>query len=909
MAVHPQTKSLAVPFRPVKLFLQAFLLLMLSSILSMLSTTVQAQTVEIGSGTLDETRESGPKWTRVNFIPPSTGDNVIRVTSSTSSDIRFSVFRILDAPSPDNTVRIGTSSGSNTLAEWSGALDTSEQYYLGIWAVSGSGDFTATIDALADLEIVTQPSDLTVTEGDAATFSVVAAGSGTLTYQWYLNDQTISGETTDTLNILATTSDDNGNLYRVDVTDANSTLSSVGANLEVLEATQTDPSTGVSFGQGTVDQDRVAGPRWVRLEFNSIATATHTIRVVWDSNADVRFRVFESNGTPVSSAVLGTNPGLWSGELEANTEYYIGLWSASGVANYEATVEADVTVANECAFAETPPQLIQEPTIDLNQVMDYGIADFQRVLGQRHNVINFSPEETGPVTIALQWEGEESMNLAVFDSATDQRLALANDVCVSGSTSSKAITLDLQANKQYHATAWIQNGSAEWVIRKIQTVVNPNFGISDAPDSAQRPNIVLINTDDQRAKTLSFMPSIQELLVDKGTSYPNTIVPTPSCCPSRATTLSGQYVHNNNQFQQQRVNVQIFERTFQKYLKEAGYFTGHAGKYLHWVAKSDPPPPYWDRWTYISGGFYGVDMNFDGQQIKPGGYTTDITFERTKDYLREFEQQNDDNPWFVYIAPTSPHSPWTAEYDFRNTTVPELDGDNPAYLEADISDKPSFFRFRSMNDAEARHEHEARARNLLSLDREIAEFIEYLEASGELDNTLIIFTSDNGYILGEHQTQGKFTPYRDSVQVPLVISWPGQVAEGVVSGAFVSHVDIAPTILDAAGIDTSTITFDGRNLFDESRDTFFMEYFLDPEANGGRIGDWASLRTETYQYTEWYANDGSGVVTFREYYDMTNDPFQLENLYENGDPADDPDFTNLSAQLLSARVCVGDDCP
>lgn len=675
------------------------------------------------------------------------------------------------------------------------------------------------------------------------------------------------------------------------------------ATYEVIDD---DPDSVVLLSQGVLDASTVAAPRWQRINFDPQSSAIHTITASWYGNADIRFRVLRSDGTPVSPVVKNTNPGVWTGELFEDQSYYVSIWATQGVANYSVTLKS---AADSCSFAPTSPQLTQRQTITLNEVMDYDIADYAKVLGPRHNVINFSPKDNGPITIALRWEGPETMNLAVFDTAANQRLAIGTDVCVAGSSSTKSITLNLQANKQYHATAWIEAGTAEWVIRKIQTVTNPNVGISSAPDAAPTPNIVLINTDDQRAKTMDFMPAVQSLLIEKGVTYPNTIVPTPSCCPSRATTLSGQYVHNNQQFQQQRVNEQIFEKTFQKYLKQAGYFTGHAGKYLHWITKSDPAPPYWDRWTYISGGFYGVDMNFDGLKIKPGGYTTDIVFERTKDYLRDFEAQDDSIPWFVYLAPTSPHSPWTAEYQYRDTAVPDLDTSNPAYQEADISDKPGFLKFRLMDDAEARYEHEQRARNLLSLDREVAELIEYLDASGELGNTLIIFTSDNGYMLGEHQSQGKFTPYRDSVQVPMVISWPGQVAENVVNNSYVSHVDIAPTILNAAGIDTTGIVLDGRNIFDESRDTFYMEYFLDPLANGGRIGDWASLRTATYQYTEWYSNDGTGAVTFREYYDMVNDPYQLENLYENVSPADDPDYSGLSLELLDARSCVGAACP
>ena len=676
------------------------------------------------------------------------------------------------------------------------------------------------------------------------------------------------------------------------------------------ETVEPVPPVAGEVGQGKIDSSKDTGPRWTRVFFNSLSTSNHTVTVAWNSNADVRFRVFEADGArSISAIVEGSNPGSWTGTLEANKQYYVALWSKSGAASYTVSVDNDQP-ADSCGIplpTEAPDPT--EQTMVNAQVLNYGVADSNRTLGARHSVQDFVPEETGQVTVELQWKGSREMNLSIFNSNTNTRMAIAGESCASGNTKTKSITLLLDSNEQYHATAWIEEGTADWVMRKIQTVGNPDFGISDFPDASARPNIVLINTDDQREKTLDFLPAIQEHLVRRGVTYTNTIVPTPSCCPSRATTLSGKYVHNNGQFQQQRPNEQIFEKTFQKYLKQAGYFTGHAGKYLHWIDKNDPIPPYWDRWTYITGGFYDVDMNFDGRYIKPGGYTTDIVFERTKDYLREFENKDDSRPWFVYLAPTSPHAPYTAEYDFREADVPPLPLDSLALFETDISDKPKFFRFRYMGIDEARDVHQQRARNLLSLDREIDQFIDFLEASGELENTLIIFTSDNGFLLGEHQSKEKFTPYRDSVEVPMVIRWPGKVPQNEVSESFVSHVDIAPTILDAAGIDTNRFTMDGYNLFDENRDTFYMEYFLDREANGGRVGDWASLRNAEYQYTEWYDLDGTGDVIFREYYDMVNDPFQLNNLLGNDNPDDDPDVTRLSSQLRNARSCSGASCP
>ena len=667
------------------------------------------------------------------------------------------------------------------------------------------------------------------------------------------------------------------------------------ANFVATIETQTAADT-IQIGQGILDANRNDGPRWERVNFDSLATAVHTISVSWNSNADVRFNVFEADGTRLSSVVRGSNPGVWSGELRANTEYYLGVWSTSGVANYTATVSVEGNNVN-------PPDQPNQPNeITVSDVIEYDIADATTVLGRKLTKVNFMPKISGDVTIELQWDGSENMNLSVFE--TDTNVRIGSDTSAGGNL--KTITANLDANTQYHANAWIDEGTANWVMRRIQVMPNPDANISNAPDNASRPNIVLINTDDQRDDTLDRLPAIQRLLARKGITYTNAIVPTPSCCPSRATLLSGQYVHNNGQFGQQTLNTPIFEKTINKYLQQSGYFTGTAGKYLHWVDADDDPAPYWDRWTNIKGGFYGVSMNFDGDFVKPGGYTTDIVFERTKDYLREFEATNDDKPWFVYLAPMAPHSPYTAEYDLRNEPVAPF-VTNPAFQEADVSDKPNFIQHRSIDEPTARDVFEQRVRSLYSLDREVEQLVQYLEDSGELDNTLIIFTSDNGYMLGEHQWEGKFTPWRKSVQVPLVISWPGELAENVTSDLFVSHIDISRTILQAANVNINGLELDGHNIFEQTRTQFYMEYFHDP-GNSGRIETWASIRTPDYQYTEWYNTNNPDQVSFREYYNMNVDPYQLNNLLGNGNTNDDPNFTQLSITLGTQRVCSGASC-
>jgi len=520
-------------------------LLLLSLVSVTFSPAVQAQSIDIGSGVLDNDKKDGPKWTRIDFDPLIAGDHSIRIISDTSADVRFSVFRIEDAPSPNNRVRLGTSNSSATLAEWVGTLDLTERYYLGIWAASGSGSFNATIEAQA-LEIVSQPSDRSVIEGYDSTFTVAAIGSGTLTYQWYLNDQAISGATQNTYSIFATSSSDDKNVYRVDVTDNNGTFSSDSATLTVetlivleilsqptdqsvtegedavftVEATggngaltyqwyvndsaisgataesyslvstssnddgnlyrvdviddngtlssdsaslkvikQNVPLTVASIGLGTIDSDKIAGPKWVRFNFEPLAAAPHTVSVSWDSDADVRFRVFEADGTQVSPFIQGSSPSDWSGELEDNAQYYIAIWSENGIANYDATIKATVPLSIE-------------------------IQPFDRTVTQSDDV-TFNVKAAGSGILSYQWfadgnslPGETADSLTVFATSLSDNGTLYNVEVNNGSETVASEFATLTVNEPLatgpfsqaaDTSTWILQGPAPTLDFKADT--------------------------------------------------------------------------------------------------------------------------------------------------------------------------------------------------------------------------------------------------------------------------------------------------------------------------------------------------------------------------------------------------------------------------------------------------------
>jgi arylsulfatase A-like enzyme len=199
-------------------------------------------------------------------------------------------------------------------------------------------------------------------------------------------------------------------------------------------------------------------------------------------------------------------------------------------------------------------------------------------------------------------------------------------------------------------------------------------------------------------------------------------------------------------------------------------------------------------------------------------------------------------------------------------------------------------------------------RTLMSVDDMVERVFQALQAAGEDSNTVAIFTSDNGYSWGEHGLEAKGEPYSESVQVPLFMRWPGHVAAGTTDSRLVTNLDLPVTAMDAAGL-TPTIPMDGRSLLGSfSRDHLLLDFY---GFNGHRfLRDWAVVLSQSYAYIEWYDNTPSeSSVRFREYYDLTNDPYELTNLLGDGNAGNDPNTSALSGTLLQDLSCSGSSCP
>jgi arylsulfatase A-like enzyme len=463
--------------------------------------------------------------------------------------------------------------------------------------------------------------------------------------------------------------------------------------------------------------------------------------------------------------------------------------------------------------------------------------------------------------------------------------------------------------------------------------VSAHAAAAEPADSGQ-PNIVLILTDDEDVALHEFMPKTKALLHDRGTTLENFFVTYPFCCPSRASILRGQYAHNTHIVGNERPwggfekfrHLGLEEATVATWLQDAGYHTAMVGKYLNrYVPERDGVPPGWDEW-YVGGNAhpsYNYTLNENGRMVtygeEPEDYLNDVLTDKAVRVIRNASAAA--QPFFVYVLPYTPHSPSVAaprhEGMFADATLPRP----PAFNEADVSDKPAFIRMiPPLDDDEIgrlEREYQRRLASLQAIDDMVANIVEALETADVLDNTYVIYSSDNGFHLGEHRLPaGKDFAYEEDIRVPAVVRGPG-VPAGQTMAAMVLNSDFAPTFAAIAGIAPPDFV-DGRSflpLFDDPaqpwRESFLIErrqfenqYVELAERMGMPTDDvelsaqFDAIRTPDWTYVEY----GTGE---RELYDLARDPYQLDNVVETADPAL---VAALSARLAELRTCAGAAC-
>ena len=418
------------------------------------------------------------------------------------------------------------------------------------------------------------------------------------------------------------------------------------------------------------------------------------------------------------------------------------------------------------------------------------------------------------------------------------------------------------------------------------------------------PNILLVITDDQRATaSMQALPAVRRLFGRGGRTFTNAFATTPLCCPSRASIVSGTYAHNHGVHTNADGMDLDPDATVQRYLQEAGYRTAVVGKYLNrWDPGVDPA--HFDKFAvWLRGIYRHSSWNFNGRIRRPEGYTTRLMTGFAERFLRGFERNDDDAPWYLWLGPNAPHSPYAAEHRYKGAKTKGWDG-NPATRDRDVSDEPAFIE-QSQNSAEhARKIRRKQLRTLYSVDDQVSRVFELLRELDEEEDTLAIFMSDNGFLWGEHGIVGKRYAYTQSIQIPLLMRWPGELEPGSVDDRLAANLDLAPTLLEAAGVGVPP-GLDGMSLLGgELRERLLIEQWADEETY---VPTMAALRSDDYQYVEYYGPGGR--VIGRQYYDLQADPWQNRNLLGDSSRANDPDAGALSRRLRRDRSCAGAGCP
>jgi N-acetylglucosamine-6-sulfatase len=480
--------------------------------------------------------------------------------------------------------------------------------------------------------------------------------------------------------------------------------------------------------------------------------------------------------------------------------------------------------------------------------------------------------------------------------------------------------------------------------------------------STTQPNIVFILTDDLDAHSIQYMPNVQALLADQGVTLENYLVSVPLCCPSRTSTLRGQYAHNT-QVTSNWLPEGGFEKVYQlglehstvaTWLQAAGYQTMLAGKYLNRYpsgAALTYIPPGWSEWySSVQGNAYrefNYTLNENGTLVSygntPEDYGTDVYGRKAVDFIQRMAQAG--NPFFIYLAPYAPHEPLTPAPRHADLFPGAKAPRTLSFNEADVSDKAQYIRnWPLLNDAEIAvidQYYRKRLQSLQAVDEMIAHLVTTLIATGQLDHTYIFFTSDNGFHLGQHRLlAGKEVPYEEDIRVTLLVRGPG-VPEGKTRDHLTGNIDLAPTWAELTGAQAADFV-DGRSLVSllgnnpplerAWRQAFLLQHVSPsqtPVSDGQQseltappphdkgleeppdpydrpplykrskdIPAFVGLRTQLYTYIEYVTGE-------RELYDLKKDPYQLQNLASAASPTL---LQQLATQLAALRQCAADSC-
>jgi N-acetylglucosamine-6-sulfatase len=425
--------------------------------------------------------------------------------------------------------------------------------------------------------------------------------------------------------------------------------------------------------------------------------------------------------------------------------------------------------------------------------------------------------------------------------------------------------------------------------------------------SSDLPNIIFIITDDQQCgltgiegNPVSKTPNIDRV-AKEGAAFENFFVATPLCSPSRATFLTGQYAQKHQVTNNDRLGLDVISHTLMTWprqLRENGYKTAFIGKWH--MGLDDSRRPGFDRWLSFKGQgiFVNSVVNDEGTIKQIDGNMTDYLNKQAAEFLKK---NSKNQPFAMILSHKAVHSPiipaerhdaYYADYEYESPVVSEGNIESKPVLKRDVPWKPSY-EYESIvpEPAEPRrgrgHDRTSivtdQMRCLLSVDEGVGEIFKVLEEKGQLDNTIIVYTSDNGMLMGEHNRfHTKRWAYDNVLRVPFFMRYPKLIEAGSKIDKMVSNIDWAPTVYDIVGVEP-LIPVDGKSFLPlfrsddaEWRTSFFAEYFHEKVARN--TPSWQAVRTENWKYVKYVGLDSDEM---NELYDLANDPGEEFNLYKN----------------------------
>ena len=418
-----------------------------------------------------------------------------------------------------------------------------------------------------------------------------------------------------------------------------------------------------------------------------------------------------------------------------------------------------------------------------------------------------------------------------------------------------------------------------------------------------RPNFIFVITDDLRydgvactGHAFAKTPNIDRI-AREGVTFSNFFTVVPLCSPSRASFLTGRYPHahriiNNDKNGHAEISHTLL--TFPRLLRDAGYETAFVGKWH--MGFDDSRRPGFDHWVsfHAQGLYINPVVNVDGHQEQLRGYMTDFLNEKAVRFIERRRR----TPFCLYVSHKAVHYPYLPA-ERHNKLYPDVRYVPPSIVPGDLEGKRAMSRKLTESVDVLRMEgstpepQESRrgrpetpdevvrdqARCLASVDEGIAQILDALKRTGELDNTVIVFTSDNGYLMGEHgQFDQKRWAYEESIRVPLLMRYPKLIEPGSRRSQMTLNIDLAPTMLDLAGVTPSYVKMHGKSLrsvlkssSEPLRTSFLAEHFVEKFVPG--VPDWRAVRTERWKYIHY-----PDLKDMDELYDLSQDPRETRNV-------------------------------